>query len=149
MSAHYTTIPFKISTWSSVGQSVFEWAFILLAIGFESWSFQRKSTCQLTTKTCISPEPGAKANRQWSQVGWMLTHHRGGLLSSRLFLSHTSQLRILYSAKEDNLSLLNSKIACLCQRIKIIYLFNSQNWISSGLRLVFMFCLIPYCPVSL
>ena len=33
-------------------------------------------------KTCMSPEPGAKANWQWGQVGWMLADHRDGLLSS-------------------------------------------------------------------
>ena len=34
-------------------------------------------------QTCISPESGAKANRQWGRVGWMLTDHRYGLLSSK------------------------------------------------------------------
>ena len=37
----------------------------------------------------MTPEPGAKAKRQWSQVGWMLTHHRDGLLSSS-FLAWSS-----------------------------------------------------------
>ena len=32
-----------------------------------------------------SPEPGEKASRQWSQVGWMLDHHRDRLLSSSFF----------------------------------------------------------------
>ena len=32
-------------------------------------------------QTCISSEPGAKANRQWDRVGWMLADHRDGLLS--------------------------------------------------------------------
>ena len=30
----------------------------------------------------ISPEPGAKVNWQWGQVGWMLADHRDGLSSS-------------------------------------------------------------------
>ena len=30
-------------------------------------------------QTCISPQTGAKANRQWSQLGWMLAHHRSRL----------------------------------------------------------------------
>ena len=33
-------------------------------------------------QTCISPEPGAKANWQWGRVGWMLADHRDGLSSS-------------------------------------------------------------------
>ena len=33
--------------------------------------------------------------------------------------SQTSQLRILYSADEDNLGPFDSKIDCLCQSIKI------------------------------
>ena len=37
-------------------------------------------------QTCISPEPGVKAKRQWSQVGWMLTHHWNGLLSWSSYL---------------------------------------------------------------
>ena len=77
----------------------------------------------------------AKANRQWSQV----THHRNGLLSSSFCLiidssirlwvgiqsvgdlvSQTPQLRILYSAEEDNLSHSDWKsLACACQSIKI------------------------------
>ena len=44
---------------------------------------------KLTTLTCISPESGANVNRQWSQVGWMLTQHRDGLLSSS-FLAWSS-----------------------------------------------------------
>ena len=84
------------------------------------------------------PEPGAKAKRQWSQVGWMLIHHRHGLWnpSFRLILdssvglwvdiqsagdllSQTSKVRIQHSGEEDNLSLFDWKIACLCQSIKI------------------------------
>ena len=37
------------------------------------------------TKTCISPEPGAKANRWWGWMGWMFADHRDGLLRSRVF----------------------------------------------------------------
>ena len=36
----------------------------------------------LLSQICISPEPGAKVNWQWGQVGWMLTDHRDGLWSS-------------------------------------------------------------------
>ena len=75
---------------------------------------------------------------QWSQVGWMLAHHRDGLSSSTFCLirdssvglwvgiqsagdlvSQTSQLLILHSAEEDNVSPFDWKIACLCQGIKI------------------------------
>ena len=71
-------------------------------------------------------------------VGWMLTHQKDGLLSLSFWLildssvdlwvgiqsaddlvSQTSQLRILHSAEEDNLSPFHSKIACLWQNIKI------------------------------
>ena len=34
----------------------------------------------------ISPEPGAKVNWQWGQVGWMLADHRDGLSSSSFFI---------------------------------------------------------------
>ena len=79
-----------------------------------------------------------KANRQWSQLGWMLTHCRDGLWSSSSCLildnsvglwmsiqfvadlvSQSSQHRILHSAKGVNLYPFDSKIACLCQSIKI------------------------------
>ena len=33
-------------------------------------------------RICISPEPGAKVNWHWGQVGWMLADHRDGLWSS-------------------------------------------------------------------
>ena len=36
----------------------------------------------LQQQICISPEPGAKASRQWGRVGWMLADHRDGLSSS-------------------------------------------------------------------
>ena len=95
-------------------------------------------------QTSISPEPGVKANRQWSQVGWILTHQRDGLLSSSFcsildssvglwvgiesaldLMSQTSQLRILLLAEENNLSPFDSKTACLCQRDKqaCVYVF--------------------------
>ena len=35
---------------------------------------------------CISPEPGAKVNWQWGQVGWMLADHRDGLSNSSFCL---------------------------------------------------------------
>ena len=96
----------------------------------------------------MSPEPGTKANRQWSQVGWILTHHRDGLLTSSFCLildssvglwvgiqsagnlvSQTSRLRILYSADEDNLSPFDSKIACRCQSIKLNNIHVYASWI--------------------
>ena len=80
----------------------------------------------------------AKAKRQWSQVGWMLIHHRDGLLSSSFCFTLNSsvglwvgiqsagesvswdfQVRILHSAEEDNLSPLDSNIACLWQSVEI------------------------------
>ena len=117
------------------------WAFSLLAIWclrlarFESciqqgrklvsFRFAITSLCQSTIKIkqciCISPELGVNQFRQWSQVGWMLVHHREGLLSSNICLildssvglwvgiqsagdlvSQTSKVRILHSAVEDN-----------------------------------------------
>ena len=42
-----------------------------------------------------------------------------GIPSAGELVSETSQLRILHSAEEDNLSPLDSKIACLCQSIGI------------------------------
>ena len=89
-------------------------------------------------QTCISPEPGVKANRQWGRVGWMLADHRDGLSSSS-FLAWSSiaqsvcqwafsllviwclrpWVRILHSAEEDNLSPFDSKIVCPCQSIEI------------------------------
>ena len=42
-----------------------------------------------------------------------------GIQSAGELVSETSQLRILHSAEEDNLSPFDSKIACLCQRVKI------------------------------
>ena len=42
-----------------------------------------------------------------------------GIQSAGEFESETSQLRILHSAEEDNLSPFDSKIACLCQIIEI------------------------------
>ena len=54
--------------------------------------------CQSIEIKCISPEPGAKANRQWSQVGWMLTHHRDGLLSSSLCLILDSSVGLWVSS---------------------------------------------------
>ena len=42
-----------------------------------------------------------------------------GIQSAGDLVSYMSQLRMLHSAKEDNLSLFDSKIACLCQSIKI------------------------------
>ena len=75
--------------WSSIAQSVCQQAFSLLKIGFqrpsrfESCILQRNTSCllsiqkslasakasKLTTKICISPEPGANAKWQWGQVG--------------------------------------------------------------------------------
>ena len=104
-------------------------------------------------QTCISPEPGGKANRQWSQVGWMLTHHWNGLLSSSFSLIldssfglwvstqsagdlvfETSQLRILHSAEEDNLSPFDSKsLACaramkLTTNIRVTHICETSYW---------------------
>ena len=42
-----------------------------------------------------------------------------GIQSAGELESETSQLRILHSAEEDNLSPFDSKISCLCQSIKI------------------------------
>ena len=89
-------------------------------------------------QTCIVPEAGGNATRQWGRVGCMLADHRDGLSSSR-FLSWSSiaqsvcqwafslldirfqrpWVRILHSAEEDNLSPFDSKIACLCRSIAI------------------------------
>ena len=89
----------------------------------------------------------AKANWLWGRVGWMLADHRDGLSSSS-FLAWSSiaqsvcqqafsllvnrylrpWVRILPSAEEDNLSPLDSNIACLCQSIEInnkhIYIYT-------------------------
>ena len=50
-----------------------------------------------------------------------------GIQSAGELVSETSQLRILHSAEEDNLSPFESKIACLCQGIennnKQVYLY--------------------------
>ena len=93
----------------------------------------------LQQQTCISPEPAAKANRQWGPMGWMLVDHRDGLPSSSLFslildspvrlsagiqsagdsVPETLWAWILFSAEEDNLSHIESKTACLCQSIEI------------------------------
>ena len=77
---------------------------------------------------------------QWSQVGWMLTHHKDGLVSSSSCLildssvglwvgihvinagdlvPKTLQFRILHSAEENNTPPFDSKISCLCQSMKI------------------------------
>ena len=71
-------------------------------LGSESSIQQRKTTYLLSirislacarasklTTTCISPEPGARANLQWGRVGWMLADHRDEL-SSSIFLAWSS-----------------------------------------------------------
>ena len=92
----------------------------------------------LQQQTCISPEPGAKANWQW--VEWAecsLNIGRGYwvqvfslILDSPVGVSVGIQsagdsvpetlVRILHSAEEDKLSPFDSKIACLCQSIEIL-----------------------------
>ena len=89
-------------------------------------------------QTCISPEPGAKANWQWGRVGWMLADHRDGLSSSS-FLAWFSIAQsvcqpafsllanmyqrpwvwILHSAEKGNLSPFDSNITFLRQSIEI------------------------------
>ena len=147
-----------VFAWSWISQSVCEWTFVLLANwcirlpSLESCIQQRKTTncilsireslaCVRSSKlqqTYISPDPGAKAKQQWSQVDRMLAHHRDGLSSSSFCLivdnavglwvgiqsagdlvSQTSQFRILHSPEAHNLSNFDSKIACRCQSIKI------------------------------
>ena len=90
---------------------------------------------QYGKKICMMPGPGMNQFRQWSQVDRMLTNHRHGLLSiaysaiaqsvcewghsacwRRVF--KISKVRIRHSV-EDKLSHFDSKIACLCQSIKI------------------------------
>ena len=91
--------------WSSIAQLsrfVSEhsvcWRFGAWGPGFKSCIQQRNTTCLLpiwislacaraskATKICISPEPGAKVNWQWGQVGWMLVDHRDELSSSSFF----------------------------------------------------------------
>ena len=41
-------------------------------------------------QACISPEPGAKANRQWGGVGWMVVDHIGTGYWDQFFLAWSS-----------------------------------------------------------
>ena len=99
---------------------------------------ENKIQKQQSPSARIWPEPGAKTNQQWSQMGWMLAHHRDGLSSSSFYVilngsvglwvgiqcagdlvSQTSEVRILHPAEEDNLSPFEPKIAFLCKSIEI------------------------------
>ena len=57
----------------------------------------------LQQQICISPEPGAKVNWQWGQVGWMLTDHRDGLSNSsfRLILNSSVGLSVIIQSAAD------------------------------------------------
>ena len=95
-----------------------------------SGAYQRKhqSSASLegnfpVTKNSLHKRPVTWISTFWSQVGWIRTHHRDGLLSfldspvglwvgiqyAGDLVSQTSKVRILHSAEEDRLSPFDSK----------------------------------------
>ena len=91
----------QVLVWSSIAQSVCQWAFSLLAIWclrprvriphsaeednlspFDSNTACLCQSTEINNSKRISPEPGAKTNWQWGRVGWRLADHRDGLSSS-------------------------------------------------------------------
>ena len=90
----------RVQVFSLISRLVSEhsicWWFGVWDPGFKSCIQQRNTTCLLsiwislacaraskwTKQICLLPEPGAKVNWQWGQVGWMLADHKDGLSSS-------------------------------------------------------------------
>ena len=112
-----TAVEFKFSAWSSIAQSVCQQAFSLLEIGFqrpygfESCIQQRKTTCLLSIRKSLAC---ARASKLITTNMYVCMH-----VCTCVRTYVRIWFRILHSAEEDNLSPFDSKIACLCQSIKI------------------------------
>ena len=55
---------------------------MIYQFGLMGMNFHINTHLWYSQQTCISPEPGAKANWQWGRVGWMFADHGDGLSSS-------------------------------------------------------------------
>ena len=73
-----------------------------------SFRLKNRLPVQEQEQTCITPDAGAKTNRQWSQVRWMFTHHR----QQKLTCMHACWIWRLANTKTCNITTL----PVLCRR---------------------------------
>ena len=82
------------------------------------FSFRKSPACARTSKLTTTNMYIARARLLCSSFSMILNSSVGlwvGIQSAGELVSQTSQLQILHSSEEDNLSPFDSKIVCLCQ----------------------------------